>query len=316
MQKRIESEQHQEILKPLKKIKTLDTAATRLVDKFTSKKQENGINTKKRSLDQAISNPSVDPETGKPLSNPFDEIAQDRDLQRRVILHMALQRNLGDESRGSTEDSPSSAQSSASPRTLIDDGFYWREFPVCEAILYKHMAEYYGISSIQRQSKMQQSFNKNLVFEVQQAALSAGLTFAPTFTEKKLRDRIRCFYKTHLQNAKKRLMTLAKRSDCASNQAIVRVFVRCVKTGVSFSESLESEPDLPSHYKRTRLTVTSGKHTAPLDQDDDSDGDPAAEDPNAPMIQELIVPSRESSNSTIVGNSQDSILTDRGTGVV
>lgn len=184
-------------------------------------------------------------------SNPFAELARDRDLQRRVILHMALQRNVGDEN-GDEEAMPSVPEPQ---KTLIEDGFYWKEFPACENVLYNHMAEYYGISNIQRQSRMQQSFNKMLVDEVRDAAEEAGIAFDPSFTEKKLRDRIRCFYKTHLQNAKKRLVTLQKRPESWNNQAIVRVYVRCVKSGISFAESLYMEPENESQTtKRGRLS--------------------------------------------------------------
>lgn len=207
----------------------------RLVDKFQGSK---------RTADEMESEDN---------SNPFVELARDRDLQRRVILHMALQRNVGDETGEGLEEAMSPV---AGPqKTVIEDGFYWKEFPACETVLYKHMAEYYGISTVQRQSRMQQSFNKMLVDEVRSAADEAGVAFDPSFTEKKLRDRIRCFYKTHLQNAKKRLVTLQKRPESLNNQAIVRVYVRCIKTGISFAESLYMEPSNESQSnKRGRLS--------------------------------------------------------------
>ncbi|GAX27653.1 hypothetical protein FisN_13Hh255 [Fistulifera solaris] len=187
-------------------------------------------------------------------TNPFAEIARDRDLQRQVILHMALQRNMGDENGDGLDDVIPPLEAGPQ-KTVIEDGFYWKEFPACETVLYKHMAEYYGISTVQRQSRMQQSFNKMLVDEVRTAAEDAGIKFDPSFTEKKLRDRIRCFYKTHLQNAKKRLVTLQKRPESLNNQAIVRVYIRCVKSGISFAESLYMEPEDESQpNKRGRLS--------------------------------------------------------------
>ena len=206
-----------------------------------------------QNLDSKFSHkrPVEDMEPGEPEMNPFEEIEHDRSLQRQVILHMALQRNIGDEAAPTPD--PMDVQS-LNPKTVIEDGFYWREFPVCEQVLYKHMTDYYGVSKAQRLSKLQQSFNKKLVREVQEAAREAGLTFGPNFTEKKLRDRIRCFYKTHLQNAKKRLATLQKHPESEDNRALLRVYIRCVRTGVSFEDSLNKEPVDHIPRKRGRLT--------------------------------------------------------------
>jgi hypothetical protein len=204
-------------------------------------------------LEGKFKRPAPDLEGG----NPFDEVARDRSLQRQIILLMALQRNVGDEP--DSEQPQNNTPIINTDKTVIEDGFYWREFPLCEQVLHKHMADYYGIGigsghAQQRQAKMQQSFNMMLVTEVREAAAAAQLTFGPNFTEKKLRDRIRCFYKTHLQNAKKRLATLQKHPNSVDNQALLRVYVRSCQTGCSFEESLLAEPVDQIPRKKGRLT--------------------------------------------------------------
>ena len=180
-------------------------------------------------------------------ANPFDELAEDPDLERLVILQMAMQRNLhvnqmfpmGIDSKGVLGDClPTMMQPKRDVSKIITEGFFWREYPKCEQVLYNHMQKYYEISAIQKNYKVQQFFNNVLVDEVRKAAEDSGFTVDPDFCDKKLRDRIRCFYKTHLQNAKKRLATLQKHADSTENQTLVAVFIRCVRNpGLSFEDS-------------------------------------------------------------------------------
>jgi hypothetical protein len=181
--------------------------------------------------------------------NPFDELLEDPDLERLVILQMAMQRNQHFQTigvPGSAEDQKLDPNSSLLPQhpkrdvsRVITEGFFWREYPACEQILYNHMHKYYEISAIQKNYKVQQYFNNVLVDEVRKAAEDSGFTVDPDFCDKKLRDRIRCFYKTHLQNAKKRLATLQKHADSFENQCLVAVFIRCVRNpDLTFEDSL------------------------------------------------------------------------------
>jgi hypothetical protein len=151
------------------------------------------------------------------FDNPFRRIATETALRQKVIVQMAMQRestNRGDSSHASS---------------TLGEGFYWRDYPVLEEVLYKCMPNYYQVSSSNRQSKYQQSFNNGLVAKMRQAAVDAGLVFDTFFDDKKLRDRIRCFFKTHLQNAKKRLTTLQKHPTSADHQATLRSVIEEVQ---------------------------------------------------------------------------------------
>ena len=175
--------------------------------------------------------------------NPFDEILEDPDLERLVILQMAMQRNQHFQTVGDGPRCDSLPPLPQPPKRevsrIIKEGFFWREYPACEQVLYNHMHKYYEISAIQKNYKVQQYFNNVLVEEVRQAAKDSGFTVDPEFCDKMLRDRIRCFYKTHLQNAKKRLATLMKHADSFENQCLVAVFIRCVRNpDLSFEDSL------------------------------------------------------------------------------
>ena len=79
------------------------------------------------------------------------------------------------------------------------------------------MAEYYELSVTKCQSAQQQSFNNTLVQLVRAESNRQQWLFDPVFTDKSLRDRIRCYYKTHIQNAKKRLRTMVKNPTKRAN---------------------------------------------------------------------------------------------------
>ncbi|KAL7559934.1 hypothetical protein ACA910_008256 [Epithemia clementina (nom. ined.)] len=164
--------------------------------------------------------------------NPFVELERDEELLQKVILQMALISESKEAKRVVTEPVSST----------IGEGFYWRDYPVLEEILFDNMKNYYNMSSQNRQSRHQQEFNNRLVASIREAALENGFDFDPSFNDKRLRDRIRCFYKTHLQNAKKRLATLQKHPNSPIHQSHLRIYIRCVKENMSVedSEAMES----------------------------------------------------------------------------
>ena len=89
--------------------------------------------------------------------------------------------------------------------------------PFASTVLKNHMAKYYDLSTTKCQSAQQQAFNNDLVILVRGVAKERGWRFHASFTDKSLRDRIRCYYKTHIQNAKKRLRTMVRNPTKRAN---------------------------------------------------------------------------------------------------
>ncbi|OEU12301.1 hypothetical protein FRACYDRAFT_270582, partial [Fragilariopsis cylindrus CCMP1102] len=83
------------------------------------------------------------------MDDPFVQILVSQPLYKKLILCMALQRQAKENTKESTEPLP----------RIIGEGFFWKDYPPCEQILYESMGHYYELSTQQRQSKKQQAFN-------------------------------------------------------------------------------------------------------------------------------------------------------------
>jgi hypothetical protein len=129
------------------------------------------------------------------------------------------------------------------------------------------MADYYDLSAGQRLSKLQQAFTKRLADKVRAVAAENGWTFHDDFGDRLLRDRIRCFYKTHLQNAKKRLATLQKHPNSVDHQRVLRVYLGSVRDGLTVEQSRRLEPDLvrDAQSRASASTASSSASTFSLD---------------------------------------------------
>ena len=166
--------------------------------------------------------------------NPFVQLLNDEALYHQVILLMTLEADK-ETKKPSDTDGPVSS--------VIGEGFYWRDYPELEKILYDNMEPYYNMSVTSRQSRLQQQFNNRMVASIRKTAISHGYSFDPEFNDKRLRDRMRCFYKTHLQNAKKRLATMQKHPSSIINQSQLKMWITAAKKQLLKFTDPQATPD-------------------------------------------------------------------------
>ena len=131
---------------------------------------------------------------------------KDEHVGKQLLLSMVMERQP-------TRTPPSSLPGAG---YVLQPSFVWSHYPPLEKILREHMEEYYHLSLQKRQSASQQAFNNRLVDVVRKFA-KEKYEWTIMACDKQLRDRIRCYYKTHIQNAKKRLATMLKNPRKVAN---------------------------------------------------------------------------------------------------
>lgn len=170
-------------------------------------------------------------------------------------------------------------------------GFQWCDFPPLEEILKRNRRRYYELSMdpTLRQTVEQLSFNNHLVSCVRDAGVQHHWIFHNTnnnnnrdkgteneescdpeqtttttttqqvynWTEKALRDRIRFYYKTNLQNARGRLQTMLKNPSKRSNAKNLKELYQLLNlTEKESSTSNSTSRTKSNNHKKNNPTVT------------------------------------------------------------
>ncbi|CAJ1934858.1 unnamed protein product [Cylindrotheca closterium] len=157
-------------------------------------------------------------------------------------------------------ESPRSAPNTWPPKnSVIPKKFVWVHYPPLEAVLTENMKNFYSLSLHESQTAGQVKFNDGLVQLIKQAAQTHGLTFDSYWTDKLLRDRIRCYYKTHTMNAKKRLLTMIANPTGPSN-------TRRLSAVLELLEEIQKDYDTGDQKEKASPAVGAYTATEPIEK--------------------------------------------------
>lgn len=166
------------------------------------------------------------------------------ELSKQLLLKMVYCRT-----------NPRSPPASWPPRGhVIEEGFFWGTYPPLEIKLKSFMRAYYELSMAKCQSKEQQAFNNDMVTMIRAEALKYDWTFSRNFSEKALRDRVRCYFKTHIQNAKKRLRTMLMNPTKKANTKALIEHLELLKNHAN-----EEEEEVENSYPQEQVMVESSQ---------------------------------------------------------
>jgi hypothetical protein len=186
--------------------------------------------------------------------------------------------------------------------STIPEGFFWATYPPLETTLKGYMRRYYELSVEKCQSKEQQAFNNDMVTVVKVEASKHEWTFSPNFSDKGLRDRVRCYFKTHIQNAKKRLRTMLMNPTKRANTKALINHLDMIQSYYPQKEKMASKSSkkgammIPAGVERTgetlRLLVdTNTKECEPTNdsQSSEVDLDPDTRDAVQQVVRTIAV---------------------------
>ncbi|KAL3786681.1 hypothetical protein HJC23_002770 [Cyclotella cryptica] len=133
------------------------------------------------------------------------------------------------------------------PGAVLSKAFLWSMYPSLEAILRENMEEYYEMSTTRCMTKAQLDFNNKLVNLIKDEASSRGWVWGEGYgDDKQIRNRIRCYYKSHIQNAKKRLMTMLRNPKKPSHIEALAEHFHIIKDRINIFDDCSTVPDLKS----------------------------------------------------------------------